>query len=67
MTPQQMTGCFIGLTALVITAYDLFVWWKWGVNTTISDVTRKANEKWPLIAPWIAFAAGCLYGHLFLQ
>ena len=67
MAPQTVTGYFIGGTILVIAAYDLFVWWKWGVDSTISDVTRKANEKWPLLAPILAFAMGCLYGHFFLQ
>ena len=67
MTPQAMTGWFILATILVIAVYDLWVWWTYGVSSTISDVIRKLGHEWPLLLPLVAFAMGCLYGHFFLQ
>ncbi len=66
MSPQAQTGWFILAAILAITAYDLFVWWYFGEAATISAVTRAAGKRWPLLAPLLAFAAGAIYGHLFL-
>jgi hypothetical protein len=67
MSGQTITGWFILLTILTISGYDLWVWKKYGVASTISDVTREFGEQWPLLMPLLAFAMGCLYGHFFLQ
>lgn len=67
MTPREITGIFILTTVLTIAAYDLFALLHWGVEATISRLVRSANARWPLLAPLVSFAMGCLYGHLFLH
>jgi hypothetical protein len=66
MSSRTITALFILGTALVITGYDFAVYFAYGRFSTISDVTRWAGAKWPLLPPLLAFALGCLYGHIFL-
>ena len=47
----------------LVAAYDLFAFYYWGREATVSDVIRALPSSFQLL---IAFALGALFGHLFL-
>ena len=66
MTGSSLTGIFLIALVVVVVAYDVWVEVHYGADATISRVLRQLNQRWPLFGPLLAFAAGALYGHLFL-
>lgn len=60
------TAWFIIIIILAIAIYDIWTIWYRGIDTSISRFIRHASERWPIIMPILAFAAGALYGHFFL-
>lgn len=63
---QLATGVvMIGLAA-AIAAWDVRQMIRYGARSTITGVVRTIAERWPVTTSIAAFAAGALYGHLFL-
>jgi hypothetical protein len=58
-----ITSVIIGLTVVILVAYDLYAVLKWGIESTISLVIWHASQQWPIVP----FSAGVLCGHLFAQ
>jgi hypothetical protein len=67
MNPQHITGLFLIAVILVITGYDLYAWYTWGGQGTISGLLTAIGKSWPMFPYFVAFAMGCLFGHFFLQ
>lgn len=56
------------LTAIALLSVgDIVLWRLWGVDATITYVTRKAAAKWPLVPFLVGFVTGLVAGHLFWQ
>jgi hypothetical protein len=63
---HAITGWFIVLVLAAIAIYDVWIIRTRGIEWSISRFVRVGGERWPLLHPLLAFAAGCLYGHFFL-
>lgn len=63
MRPRTVTVLFIGLSAISIALYDLFAYFVWGVDSTISVVL---NE-WSFNHPAMNFFVGFVFGGLFVH
>lgn len=63
---QWMTLAFVVLMALVVIAYDIFVSVYIGESATISRALLRFSLEHQLIVPILAFAAGVIFGHIFL-
>lgn len=65
MDVREVTGWFILAIVIIVVLYDTYVYVNCGPEATISRVIYRAHEKWPLLAPLVAFALGALWGHFF--
>jgi hypothetical protein len=61
MPGRTVTIVFIAAWISVAILYDVFAFWKWGAEASISRVIRDGS-RWD---PIIAFALGVLCGHFF--
>ena len=66
MNSSALTGIFLIIVVVLVAAFDLWIGLHYGGDATISRVLRRLHQRWPLFGPLAAFAAGALYGHLFL-
>jgi hypothetical protein len=57
---------FILGMALLIAAFDLFVWQKQGVEQTISRVIGRWAVSFRILPHLLVFWMGALFGHFFL-
>ena len=56
----------LAILVIVIAAYDIYVWVRYGVEATITRRFKAWNKVYPAISLVMAFAMGCLVGHFFL-
>ena len=61
MTPRHITQAVLLTALLLLGAYDLFAFLRWGRENTISVVLYETAQQFPVIA----FGLGVLAGHVF--
>lgn len=61
MTPRQVTQVVLLITFMVLGAYDLWAFYRWGRPYTLSVVIYESARANPIVA----FGLGVLIGHLF--
>lgn len=65
MCAKTFTGYFIIFVFLLVIIYDVIVMHYYGTDASISCVINRTNDKYPLLAPIVAFFMGCLWAHFF--
>ena len=61
MTPRHITQAVLLTALLLLGGYDLFAYFLWGRENTISVVLYETAQQFPILA----FGLGLLSGHLF--
>jgi hypothetical protein len=65
MNGQFITKLFIAADTALVIAYDIFAFWRWGVDATISRVTLRWAQAGATHAAALGFVVGSLLVHLF--
>lgn len=58
---MNITDILSVVSVVIAIIYDLFAWYYWGVEKTITVTVQKYSKKWPLLP----FLIGMLIGHWF--